>query len=306
MDEETKKQIDRIDEDIISVSIQGATNVAFATLKGMELVADQAKDNILENVELTGFRLSSARNNEPLARNAVRYVLSHLDNVSDDDQLRKGIHKAVKDFEMILKDSKELIAKNAVQALKNYKVILTHCHSSTSTNALIEAAKENPQLKIVSTETRPLYQGRKTAKNLLEAGVDVTQIVDSASASFIVDDTYLPVEAVIVGADEVLLDGSFINKVGTYQIALAAKEGEDDFYVATTLLKIDTLKNASNIEIEMRSAKEVWEDAPEGLSIINPSFELVYPSLVTGYITEVGILKAEELKDALHSQYPWV
>ena len=89
-------------------------------------------------------------------------------------------------------------------------------------------------------------------------------------------------------------------------MALSAKVGKDDFYVATSLLKMDPTRDVQFPEIEMRPARELWKEAPEGLKIINPSFEVVKPEFVTGYITEAGVLKADELLDKAKELYPWL
>jgi ribose 1,5-bisphosphate isomerase len=301
MNEQRKQQIEELFRKIESIEIQGATNVAIATLEGMRLAAD-ITPNTLEQIESVGFNLSKARDNEPLARNAVKYVLS---NIKGGD-LKQEVNAAIANFNKLLFDIKNKIKQNAVQALQNEDVILTHCHSSTSTGALIELAKINPRLQVVSTETRPLFQGRKTALELTENNVNTTMIVDSAVASFIIDDRYLPVGACIVGCDELLLDGRFVNKVGSYIVALAANAGGDEFYVVTTLLKIDTEYGGKTPNIEIRPGREVWENAPEKLKIINPAFELVPSELVTGYITEAGVLKKEQLASALKQVYSWV
>lgn len=306
MENKIDRKINEIYNDIQTVKIQGATNVALATLEGMKYAAENTSNRgeLLHMVESAGFKLSNARENEPLARNAVFFVLSQVKS----NRLLESIQvlKAIQEFEEIIGKAKQKIKENSVEVLKNYQVILTHCHSSTATGAIVATSKVRKGLKVVSTETRPLYQGRKTAKGLLEAGVDVTQIVDSASASFIIDDRYLPVEAIVIGADEVFVDGRAINKVGSYQIALSAKEGKDELYVLTTLLKIDLTRQMKEPDIEMRPAREVWEEAPENLSIINPSFELIPSELVTGYITEAGVLSSGELESALRKYYPWI
>ncbi|MBN1331733.1 hypothetical protein JW978_02480 [Candidatus Dojkabacteria bacterium] len=300
-----EERINQLCKDIETVKIQGATNVALVAMEGMRIAAESniQEDNLLESVESAGYKLSRARENEPLARNAVKFVLGQIK--SNNINHKSQIIEATRQFEEIIRRSKARIIQFSAELLAKYQVILTHCHSSTSTEGIAAAAKKNPEMTVVSTETRPLYQGRKTAKELLDAGVNATQIVDSASASFIVDDRYLPVEAIVIGADEVFMDGRVINKVGSYQIALAAEDGKDEFYVLASLLKIDPTGQSSEPNIEMRPAKEVWEDAPKNLNIINPSFELIPARLVTAYITEAGVLKAEELGPALKSIYPW-
>jgi ribose 1,5-bisphosphate isomerase len=300
-------KIKRIETDIKSIKIQGATNVALATLRGIRLVAKHSKDKAWKKeVREVGSRLSEARENEPLARNAVRFILHSLRDDSDVD----FVLKACDGYESMIAEGKKGMIRSGTEVLREESVILTHCHSSSAVTVLKNVAKfrsiQGEDFKVVSTETRPRYQGRKTAQELLEAGIDVTQIVDSACASFITDDKYLPVGAVVVGCDELLPDGSFINKVGTYSIALAAKKGADEFYVATTLLKLDPERKGRLKDIELREAKEVWEKAPEGLKIINPAFEQVSCDYVTGYITEIGVLKAKELLKRARDVYPWI
>jgi len=303
-----QKKLNKIVKDIKAIKIQGATNVALATLEGIKLVANDYKgDDTRDIVKDAGERLSLARENEPLARNAVKYVLDTIPSNSTDANV---IIKACDKYGEIIRAAKKEIVKYGVEALKNEEVVLTHCHSSTSTSILIEVDRNRKEggssFRVVSTETRPLYQGRKTARELFQAGVDVTQIVDSANASFIIDDTYLPVGAVIVGCDELLKDGSFINKVGTYTIALAAKEGKDEFYVATTLLKLDPNRDPRNTTIEQRESSEIWKDAPKGLKIINPAFEQINSSYVSRYITEAGLLKSKDLLSEAKKYYPWI
>lgn len=298
-------QIDKLYADIKAVNVQGATNVALATLEGMQLTVDQGGPGVLEKIELVGVRLSTARENEPLARNAVRYVLEKLKNASDNNAIEQA-RAGIAEFKHIIEQSKQSIKRHAVEVLMQYNTIFTHCHSSTANSAIIEVFNVNPRLKVIATETRPLFQGRKTAAKLLEVGVDVTQIVDSLGAYFIVEDKYLPIEVVIIGADEVLADGRCINKVGSYQLALAAKEDRDKFFVLASLLKMDFHRQIEDPVIEMRPAEEVWPEAPGSLKIINPSFELIPSNFVSGYITEAGLLQASELTSKAKEIYPWI
>ncbi|MBN1915393.1 translation initiation factor eIF-2B [Candidatus Dojkabacteria bacterium] len=303
-------QIKEIKAKIKNIEIQGATNVALATLGGIKITANESTadsvSSFLEEIEKTGIELSEARENEPLAGNGVRYILGKIKNFEDLVEAKEAISLAIEEYVELINKSKEEIFKAGVEELKNFDVILTHCHSSTSTKILIELSKRNPKLSVVSTETRPLFQGRITAKKLSNANAKVFQIVDSAAPSFIEDDRYLPVECVLVGNDELLSDGSFINKIGTYSMALSAKAGKDKFYVATTLLKLNLKKDIKFPEIEMRPSKEVWEDAPMELKIINPAFDLIRPEFVTGYITEAGVITSSEVKDKALELYPWL
>jgi len=303
-------KISEIKENIKSIKIQGATNVALATLEGIKLVVNEGNyktsSELLEEVERVGIELSTARENEPLARNGVKFLLGKLKDYESVEEAKKHIVDVCDEYVSLIKKAKEKIFESGVKELKGKKVVLTHCHSSTTTKILIELSKKNPKLVVVSTETRPLYQGRLTAKELSAAGVKTYQIVDSAAPSFIEDDRYLPVECVIVGNDELLSNGNFVNKVGTYSMALSALVGKDEFYVATSLLKLDLSKNPKFPEIEMRPGSEVWNEAPEGLQIINPSFDMVDSKYVTGYITEAGVISVKEIKEKALKLYPWL
>lgn len=307
------REIEKIEEDIKAIKIQGATNVALATLEGIRLVVESGEvegDKLISEVKKVGEKLALARKNEPLARNAMKYILHKLSEKDSEKDFKKEIVNYCKEYKALIERAKKNIITNGTGSLRKEKVVLTHCHSSTSTSTLINVAKfksiVGEEFKVVATETRPRYQGRKTAKELYEAGVDVTMIVDSACSAFIIDDRYLPVGAIIVGCDELLRDGSFINKVGTHSIAVAAQKGADEFYVATTLLKLNAKKGSKLPEIEQRDVGEVWEEAPEGLKIINPAFDFISKDYVTGYITEVGVLESKDLVKKAREFYSWL
>jgi len=139
-------------------------------------------------------------------------------------------------------------------------------------------------------ETRPLYQGRITARQLAQAGARVYLIADSAAGYYM-----SKVEALMLGADAIALDGSVVNKVGTYLASLAAREAGVPVYVAAESYKIDLKSgNAASIPIEMRSVDEVVDrkylrENP-GIEVLNPAFDVTPPNLVTKIIMEVGIL----------------
>ncbi len=304
MDYKILEQIKEIEHDIETIKIQGATNTALATLKGMLLVARSSNVTLLD-IEEVGFRLSEARVNEPLARNAVRFVLSAIKKDSS-REVRLSVEKAITDFKTLLQEAKDKIKSTAVSTLADRSTVLTHCHSSTTEVALVELSRKKSDFKVVATETRPLYQGRITAKHLLENNVDVYMIVDSVAPAFIVQDKYLVVDTVLVGCDELLQNGDIINKIGTFGLALACEKANDELYVMTTLLKLDFEKQDAGLDIEIRSAKEIWADAPDKLRLINPAFDLVSSDLITGYITEAGLLKREELSQKAKELYNWL
>lgn len=307
-------------DDIKAIKIQGATNVAIASMEGMKLWLksyeqtehnDFSKQVFLEDIEKVGTLLAWARPNEPLAKNGIKYVKYHLvlRNTGNEDfqSLKTSALSIMEEYLQLIEKTKNYIVDTAASQLKNCKVILTHCHSSTAEKVIIDISKARKgDLQAISPETRPKYQGRITAKNLYEAGVKITMIVDSAVASFIVDDSYLPVDAIIIGVDQINVDGSAINKVGSLGLSLASSVGNKPIYVLGPLLKLDVSTVYNPISIEMRSANEIWPEAPEGLNIINPAFERVPDELVTAYITEFGVLKPKEVYDRLIKEYGWI
>lgn len=310
-------KLTEIERNIKSIKIQGATNIAKAVLIGIKLLLDNFegnRENLRPELKEVGERLSKARQNEPLARNAVKYVLYELDHSMDKENLTDIIvsaSNACENYEALIANAKVGMITYGTEALAGEKVILTHCHSSTVIAILknlhkLRSVSSKKPFKVVATETRPLFQGRKTAKELLSEGIDVTLIVDDAASGFIMDRSFMPVDSVIVGCDELLRDGSFINKVGTYQMALASREDKDKFYVATTLLKLNPVVKVTSPSIELRDAKEIWPEAPKGLSVYNPAFEHTSAKFVTGYITEAGVLKAKDLLKVARKVYPWM
>ena len=127
-------------------------------------------------------------------------------------------------------------------------------------------------------------------------------IVDSAARHFMKE-----IDFVLVGADAITSEGNVINKIGTSQIASAAWESRVPFYVLSSLLKFDpiTIHGAYEI-IEERATDEIWCDAPEGLKILNPAFDVTRRDYVHGLITEEGIISPHSILEAIHRRYPWL
>jgi len=164
--------------------------------------------------------------------------------------------------------------------------VLTHCHSSTSTGALIEAKRQGKDLKVVCFETRPRYQGRKTAAELAKAGIDTTLTVDGAMTLFM-----KKADMCLVGADSITSRGDLINKIGTSTLAHIARMHDVSFYCAAELSKFSPKTIfGEREEIEERDPSEVWDRRPRRLRIRNPAFEATAAKYVSGYVTEVGVI----------------
>ena len=180
--------------------------------------------------------------------------------------------------------------------------VLTHCHSSAVSEILRAAKDDGVDFELFITETRPRYQGRITAREMAEAGVKATMLVDSAVRTFL-----KRVDLVLVGSDAITSEGNVINKIGTSLIALAAQEARTPFYVATELFKFDPQTIHGDFEvIEERSSDEVWADPPEDLTIRNPAFDVTRRDYIHGIICEEGVISPHTVVEAVRRRYPWI
>ncbi len=295
-------------ERIRRLEVQGARNVAITAIKAIEegTKLSKAKEKKIFLKELWDAKaiLFASRETEPLMRNAIRHLI-HAVEISDEESVRELVDVILRvssQFLESLERSKEKIAAiGSKRVLQNSKV-LTHCHSSTVTNMLLKARQEGKSFEVICTESRPVFQGRITAKEMLDAGIETTLIVDSAVRYFMND-----VDLVVVGADAITSEGNVINKIGTSMVALAAKEARTPFYVASELLKFDPLTIHGDYEtIEERNSEEVWRDAPFGLTIRNPAFDVTRREFIHGIICEEGIISPHSLSELISRKYPWI
>lgn len=182
--------------------------------------------------------------------------------------------------------------------------ILTHCNAGplatscygTALGPLMLGAERGMKFKVYAGETRPLLQGaRLTSYELLQAGIDVTLICDNMAATVMKKGW---VQACFVGCDRVAANGDTANKIGTNGVAVLAKYYGIPFYVLGPSSTIDTdCHTGDEIEIELRDEEEIKKKyykhpmAPEGVKCYNPAFDVTDHSLITGIVTEKGILK---------------
>jgi len=195
------------------------------------------------------------------------------------------------------------IGKHGLELIKDYNSVLTHCNagglataSYGTALAVIYAAQEaGKSIKVYADETRPLLQGaRLTTFELMQAEIDVTLICDNMAAQVMKEGK---VDCVIVGADRIASNGDVANKIGTYNVAILAKEHKIPFYVAAPISTFDmTLATGDEIPIEQRGAEEITEGfgkrtAPEGVKVYSPAFDVTPARLVDAIITEKGVIK---------------
>ena len=195
------------------------------------------------------------------------------------------------------------IGEHGKELIKADATVLTHCNTGrlaaagdgTALAVMFAAWRDGVKFQVLADETRPLLQGsRLTALELHVAGIPVQVVADGAAAGIIASGD---VDLVIVGADRISRNGDFANKVGTYPLALACAAHGVPFYVAAPLSTFDLrLANGQSIPIEERGADEVTSFhgvpvAPEGVGARNPAFDITPAHLVSGLVTDVGILR---------------
>lgn len=277
--------IDAIESDIKSLKIQGATNVALAVLDALE--HHPTKD--------VGMRLAYARPTEPLAQNAIRYIFT--DNPA-------SVSTKISEYKKYIAHAKAKISQYASTLMKDGATYLTHCHASTVTNVFLNAHRDGKKIKVIATETRPLMQGRITVKELLDGGlIDVTMIIDSATAS-VLSDPARTVSAVIIGAD-LLSESGFVNKIGSLPIIIAAREHNVPVYCFSTLLKYDPQPFTPE-RIETRDAAEIWPEAPKDLAISGPAFDFTPYGSGISIVCEEGIIAGSQVKEMVMKHYSFI
>ncbi len=225
------------------------------------------------------------------------------------------IEALLKEAENIMEEDTTMckkIGEHGASLIKDGMGLLTHCNAGTLATskygtalAPVYVAYEQgaKNIKVYCDETRPLLQGaRLTAFELNSFGIDTTLICDNM-ASIVMRNGFI--DAVFVGCDRVAGNGDMANKIGTSGVAVLAKFYSIPFYVCAPSSTIDiNTKTGDDIEIEIREGSEItdlWyknKMAPEGIKTYNPAFDITLASLITGYITEKGIFKPEDIKKA--------
>ncbi|MCD6414711.1 MAG: S-methyl-5-thioribose-1-phosphate isomerase [Candidatus Diapherotrites archaeon] len=288
---------------IKNLEIQSGTNVAIEGLKALEREVMQSKakniDELIKEIKDKSTRLASIRSTEPALRNGLKLVDASISSASSTRDARELVSGTVKKYITEIEHAEERIWEIGERRIMDGYTVLTHCHSTAVVGILKKASENGKEFKAICTETRPLFQGRITARELVEAKIPTTMIVDSAARKIMND-----IDLFMFGADAVTSDGFVVNKIGTSLIALAAKEARTMTCTACETFKFDPDTLAGEWEpIEKRDPSEVWESPPKGLSIYNPAFDFTPPELVDFLICEEGIINTEEASRIMREKW---
>jgi len=292
---------------IKTLVVRGAPAIGVSGAFGLALAALQSNASTKEKMIND---LNSAKNvlfeTRPTAVNlawGLEKIMEVARSCKDPEEIKKIVVETAK--QMADQDVKinMTMGKHGSKLFDDNDTVLTHCNAGALATVgygtalgVIRASKESGKnIKVIATETRPVQQGsRLTAFELKHDGIDVSLIPDTAVGYTLANNL---VNKIIVGADRILRTGHVFNKIGTYQVALLAKQHNVPFYVAAPLSTFDLSSNPEDVVIEQRKSSEVTgigekKTAPNDINVINPAFDMTPPELISGIITENGVITA--------------
>ena len=304
------RDVESVARAIEELKVRGAPAIgvaaAYGVVVGARTALESASGDFRRQVEAAIERLASTR---PTAVNlfwALEQMRQVIDeNPSQDDQAICARLLAV--AERIFEEDRAIcrqLGRHGATLLQDGYQVITHCNAGslatadygTALGVIYAAQEEGKRIAVFADETRPLLQGsRLTAWELMQNGVEVTVICDNMAAAVM---RQKRVDCVIVGADRIAANGDVANKIGTYGLAVLAKEHGIPFYVAAPLSTLDmSLASGDEIPIEERRAEEITcgmgkQTAPEGVRVFNPAFDVTPNSLVVAIVSEKGIARS--------------
>ena len=305
---------------IKTMQVRGAPAIGVTAAYAMAMAARDLditdKTAFMQRLEETGVTIKAAR---PTAVNLM-WAVDRMVGIANSESDTNSIKQRLLTEAIAMEKEDEVINRqmgdHGKDLIPEGGSVLTHCNAGALATAafgtavgVIRANWENGKhFSVFNTETRPFLQGaRLTAWEFQKLGIPSTLVVDSAAGMLM---RRGEIGCVITGADRIAANGDTANKIGTYTLAVLAKENGIPFYVAAPISTVDMrLSNGDQIEIEERSSDEVTEFrgvqiAPEGVEAYNPGFDVTPAKYVSAIITESGIARPpfnESLNSAVNS-----
>ncbi len=306
------RSAEEVADAIRSMVVRGAPAIGIAAAFGMALAATSSAS---EDLEILARRLDDAARtllaSRPTAVNlswAVGRMRGAADRARADGLGARAIAAALEVEARTIRDedlaSCRAMGRWGATLVPARATILTHCNAGglatagygTALGVVRAAVESGKQVRVLADETRPFLQGaRLTAWELMEDGIDTVLITDGMAGSLMMQGD---VDLVVVGADRIAANGDVANKIGTYSLAVLAKENGVPFYVAAPLSTLDlACPSGDRIPIEERDPREVTElfgvrIAPVGVAVRNPAFDVTPARYVGAIVTERGIVRA--------------
>jgi len=292
-------------QDIRDMKIRGAGRIARA---GAAAIGDFAR--AYEGRDTAQFRkdLDEAvrvlLDSRPTAVSLWNGVQASIKGVAAIDDVQDARELLIANSERFIEESGaavEHIARIGAKRIEDGDTIMTHCNSSVAIGVIAEAHRQGKDIKVFATESRPWRQGILTVNDLAKEGIDTTLIIDSA-----VRLVMKKVDKVFVGADTITSHGALINKIGTSQLALAAKEARVQFYVCSETYKFSPLTLSGDmVKIEEREVSEVVRpgEIPDSVKVFNPVFDVTPSQYIDGIITELGLISPGSVYDIMERKF---
>jgi len=319
---QTYRTPDEVGQAIKDMVIRGAPAIGVAGAYGMALGAQNSRaeslSDFLRELDQIAEMLISQR---PTAVNlpwAVRRIQEIYQ--SQPDQELNGIRDRILDeAQQVFEEDVAMcrsMGQHGAQLIEEGKTYLTHCNAGalatagqgTALSVFYEAAAAGKRFKVIASETRPFLQGaRLTCWELLKNNIDVTLITDNMVGHFMKQGI---IDGVVTGSDRIVANGDVANKIGTYGVAVLAKEHGIPFFVVAPSSTVDfESQTGAEIPIEQRPEGEVTSffgtpSAPQGVKVLNPAFDVTPHHLVEAIVTEKGIARIpfeENLKKVIFS-----
>lgn len=296
-------------EAIREMVIRGAPAIGVAAAMGIALGAIDIKSKERkEFVKQFNHICNVMAHTRPTAVNLfwaidrMKRIVKENPKLGADELKERLVEEAKRVYEEDIEINRQM-GRHGSKLIKNRATVLTHCNAGalatagygTALGVIRAAIEEGKKIKVFADETRPFLQGsRLTAWELMKDGIDTTLITDNMSGYMMKKGL---IDVVIVGADRIAANGDVANKIGTYSVAVLAKEHKIPFYVAAPISTIDLkIKSGDSIPIEERDIREVTHIkdipiAPNAVKVKNPAFDVTPNRFVTAIITEKGIAR---------------
>ncbi len=308
-----KQVINAIKEMIVrGAPLIGITAAYGMALAGLEFV--KSCTNTIQLIDKLKLVAEEIKQSRPTAINlkwAIDLVISDLNAQTSNITPQVLIDLIIKRAIWIHEDDAircQKIGEHGAAIISSHPSVLTICNTGalatggigTAFGVILTAYKRNPAITIFASETRPRQQGaRLTTFEFIENGIECTLISDTACGYLMQKNE---IGYVIAGADRIAANGDTANKIGTYQLAVLAKENNIPFYIAAPLSTFDlSIKNGREIPIEERNDEEVTHIngkliCMNGVTVRNPAFDVTPNKYITGIITEAGVLSSNYIE----------
>jgi ribose 1,5-bisphosphate isomerase len=275
----------------ISTADDTANAASYALEKAASSIVARNSELFLEELKKTGGMLSESRPTSASLQNSTRYVLYRAALAAKNDlnveEVRKSAIDAAKTFRLKIDEAKTRIGEIGSKRISNGDLILTHCYSTTVLSILRKLKEDGKEVRVIVTESRPAFEGRKMTEEILKIGFPVTFIIDIAVRVFMHD-----VDNVIVGAEAIAVNGAIVNKIGTSVIAAIAHEARVRTLVAAGTYKFyPESVIGQRITIEEENPSMIYDgESKENLVVRNPQYDVCPPEYIDAIITEKGVI----------------